>query len=81
MLVSDMSSKPWSHKLAPVVSVMLILFILQDERFVKLVTNKEGSVSFTTDIWSCSVNDASLLSLTAHWIDNSFEKQSTILHV
>ena len=46
----------------------------------KLINSEEGSISFTTDIWSCSVNDTSLLSLTAHWINNSFEKQSAVLH-
>ena len=46
----------------------------------KLINSEEGSISFTTDIWSCSVNDISLLSLTAHWMNNSFEKQSAVLH-
>ena len=46
----------------------------------KLISSEEGSVSFTTDIWSCSVNNTSLLSLTAHWISDSFEKRSAVLH-
>ena len=37
-------------------------------------------VSFTTDIWSSSVNNTSLLNLTAHWISDSFIKVSAVLH-
>ena len=37
--------------------------------------------SFTTDIWSTNVSHRSLLSLTAHWVSNSFEKSSTVVHV
>ena len=47
----------------------------------KLVTSEGSKVSFTTDIWSCSISDASLLSLTAHWLNNSFEKQSAVFYV
>ena len=32
--------------------------------------------SFTTDIWSTDVSNDSLLSLTAHWITDSFERKS-----
>ena len=37
--------------------------------------------SFTTDIWSTNVAHKSLLSLTAHWISESFEKSSAVLNV
>ena len=37
-------------------------------------------ISFTTDIWSSSVNTTCLLSLTAHWIDDAFVKVSAVLH-
>ena len=37
-------------------------------------------ISFTTDIWSSSVNITCLLSLTAHWIDDAFVKVSAVLH-
>ena len=37
--------------------------------------------SFTTDIWSNNVAHRSLLSLTAHWLSDSFEKSSAVLHV
>ena len=37
-------------------------------------------VSFTTDSWSYSVNDTSLLSLTAHWIDSQFKRTSAVLN-
>ena len=37
-------------------------------------------ISFTTDIWSSSVNTTCLLSLTAHWIDDEFVKGSAVLY-
>ena len=37
-------------------------------------------ISFTTDLWSSRVNITSLLSLTAHWIDDAFVKVSAVLH-
>ena len=36
--------------------------------------------SFTTDIWSTEVSDDSLLSLTAHWLTDSFTRKSAVLH-
>ena len=36
-------------------------------------------ISFTTDIWSCNVNSDSLLSVTAHWIDDNFQPLSAVL--
>ena len=38
-------------------------------------------LSFTTDIWSTSLNNQSLISLTAHWIDDSCARRSAVLHV
>ena len=41
----------------------------------------EGNyISFTTDAWSSSVNDTSLLSLTAHWISHDFKRTSAVLN-
>ena len=37
--------------------------------------------SFTMDIWSTSLNNQSLISLTAHWIDDSCARRSAVLHV
>ena len=37
-------------------------------------------ISLTTDIWSTEISNDSLLSLTAHWITNDFEKRSCILN-
>lgn len=39
------------------------------------------SLSFTTDIWSSKACPMSLLSLTAHWLNDSYDLQSTVLHV
>uniref|UniRef100_A0A1X7UKJ4 Uncharacterized protein n=1 Tax=Amphimedon queenslandica TaxID=400682 RepID=A0A1X7UKJ4_AMPQE len=36
--------------------------------------------SFTTDIWSTSVSNDSLLSLTAHWLNNNFKRKSAVLN-
>ena len=38
-------------------------------------------MSFTTDIWSTAVNLHSLLSLTAHWVNDSFERKFAVLNV
>ena len=37
--------------------------------------------SFTTDAWSSDGGGASLLSLTAHWITDTFARKSAVLHV
>ena len=37
--------------------------------------------SFTTDIWSTNVSSDSLLSFTAHWITNDFQRLSAVLNV
>ena len=36
--------------------------------------------SFMSDIWSTEVSNDSLLSLTAHWLTESFEKKYAMLH-
>ena len=46
-----------------------------------LLTPDVKHYSFTTDIWSTIVAHRCLLSLTAHWISDSFEKSSAVLHV
>ena len=40
----------------------------------KIKTKLQGVnyISFTTDIWSSEVNSDSLLSFTAHWVDDTF---------
>jgi len=37
--------------------------------------------SLTTDIWSTSLTNQSLISLTAHWIESSFVRRLAVLHV
>ena len=49
------------------------------ERRIKNKLEGVQHVSFTTDVWSCDVNSESLLSLTAHWIDDSFKPLSAVL--
>ena len=36
--------------------------------------------SFTTDVWTTNVSNDSLLSLTAHWLTDSFTKKTAVLH-
>ena len=36
-------------------------------------------ISLTTDIWSTDLNSCSLMSLTAHWLSQKFERKSAIL--
>ena len=36
-------------------------------------------VSLTTDIWSSDVNSDSLLSVTAHWVDNNWQPPLAVL--
>ena len=53
------------------------------DRIKKAVAKEIAAVrnmSFTTDIWSTAVNMHSLLSLTAHWVTESFERKSAVLH-
>ena len=38
------------------------------------------SINLTTDIWSTDLNNESLLSLTAHWLTDNFQRYSAILH-
>lgn len=37
-------------------------------------------LSFTTDVWSSAVSSDCLLSLTVHWMTDSFERKSAVLH-
>jgi len=39
-----------------------------------------SAIGFTTDIWSSDVCPMSLLSLTAHWIDSTFDLKRAVLH-
>ena len=46
----------------------------------KIETTNVQWFSFTTDIWSTDISSHSLLSLTAHWLTDSFEKKPAVLH-
>lgn len=48
---------------------------------VKSLLAKADYVSFTTDIWTCSQNNDSYMSLTAHWINESYTRDKAVLHV
>ena len=37
-------------------------------------------LSLTTDIWSTSLSNESLISMTAHWIGDGFKHTSTVLY-
>ena len=37
-------------------------------------------ISLTTDIWSASLANDSLISMTAHWVNESFNRLSAVLH-
>ena len=38
-------------------------------------------LSLTTDVWSTSLTNQSLISLTAHWLEDSFVRKPAVLHV
>ena len=52
---------------------------------VKAAVNKQLAgvcfLSFTTDAWSSDDGGASLLSLMAHWLTDSFARKSAVLQV
>jgi len=48
---------------------------------VKTEIARVSHFSFTTDAWSSSGGGCSLLSLTAHWLNEDFVKKSAVLHV
>ena len=56
------------------------------EEVLKLTNSSDGDsaernyVSFTSDAWSFSVNDTSLLSFTAHWVNSEFKRTSAVLN-
>ena len=60
-----------------------ILPVVHDEVMSRVKSEIEGVThfSFTTDAWSTSAGGCSLLSLTAHWLTELFDKKSAVLHV
>ena len=63
-----------------------ILPVVHDEVMSQVKSEIKGVThfSFTTDAWSGSVGGCSLLSLTAHWLTEIFDKthkRSSVLHV
>ena len=38
-------------------------------------------ISFTSDLWSTTVSVNSLMSLTAHWLTEAFDRKPLISHV
>ena len=51
-----------------------------DTKLAQLLKDVEF-LSLTTDIWSTSLSNESLISLTAHWIGDEFQRVSAVLHV
>ena len=41
---------------------------------------KAQSVSFTSDIWTCSSSNETFISLSGHWIKNTFERKYAVLY-
>ena len=50
-----------------------------DRKLVQLLKDVEF-LSLTTDIWSTSLSNESLISMTAHWIGGEFKCTSAVLH-
>ena len=46
----------------------------------KLLNSNIKDISFTTDIWSSDLNQTSMLSLKAQWIDENLEMKRAVLH-
>ena len=60
-------------------TIVLKIYTGMKRKVSKLITGAKH-ISFTTDIWSSSVNTTCLLNLTAHWINDEFVKGSAVLH-
>ena len=50
-----------------------------DTKLAQLLQDVEF-LSLTTDIWSSSLSNESLISMTAHWIGDEFKRMSAVLH-
>jgi len=50
-----------------------------DTKLAELLKDVEF-LSLTTDIWSTSLSNESLISMTAHWIGDEFKHMPAILH-
>ena len=50
-----------------------------DTKLAQLLKGVEF-LSLTTDIWSTSLSNESLISMTAHWIGDEFKRTSGVLH-
>ena len=50
-----------------------------DVKLAQLLKDVEF-LSLTTDIWSTSLSNESLISMTAHWIGDEFKRTSAVLH-
>ena len=48
---------------------------------VKVEIAGVSHISFTSDLWSTTVSVNSLMSLTAHWLTETFDRKRAILHV
>ena len=86
-IVSDVGFIRWLNTLEPRYSQRYFTenIIPQMKQSIDLqiaeLIKKVHYFSFTMDIWSTSLNNQSLISLTPHWIDDSCARRSAVLHV
>ena len=88
-IVEDIGFRQLMQQLEPCYSVPSRNYITEVviPRIVVGLTNEVQKLlkevvwfSFTTDVWSTDVSSDSLLSLTAHWLSDLFERQSAVLY-
>ena len=74
---------PWSQGIKYLVKDIFVKVIPSIvDKMIRVIRSKLEVVkylSFTTDVWSLNVSSDSLLSLTAHWVNDDFQLISAVL--